>query len=709
MSKSTDSFHIAAGEAYPLGATVTEEGVNFALFSANAEQVELCLYDTAGKKEIMRIQLREKTDDIWHCAIEGLQAGYCYGYRVYGPFDPSNGHRFNPHKLLIDPYAKQLSSAFTWHESHYAYPADDTELDLAFDTVDSADFMPKAVILEPVGAAAKNTDIVPWNETVIYETHVKGFTKLHKRIPGKERGTYCGLAHPDVIAYLLDLGITTVELLPVQTFVDEHFLVKKGLNNYWGYNTLNFFCPHGPYASTKPDEEFIATVNALHEAGLEVILDVVYNHTAEGNHLGPTLSFRGIDNASYYSLEQSDARFYVNDTGCGNTLNIKHPRVRQLVLDSLRYWAGDLGVDGFRFDLATVMGREADGFNPNGYFFEIVKQDPILATKKLIAEPWDIGPGGYQMGNFPIGWSEWNDKYRDTVRRYWRGDSGVLPEFARRIHGSSDIFEGGGRRPSASVNFIAAHDGFTTRDIVSYNKKHNEDNKEQNQDGHNANFSYNHGIEGPTDNREINQLRLRQQRNLLATLLISQGTPMLNMGDELGRSQQGNNNAYCQDNEINWLNWSSLVYENWQLKSFVRYVLWLRREYPLLQSSTHIHKPHEDGSEQTYNIHWLNVHGEEMSEEEWNNGNEHALCWMLESTAVSDKHCTVTTLFNPLNCNTLFQLPEGWQWRPILDTRNEDGRPSGNYVTGTQAILLMQKSLMMFVGIREIDKADTTS
>jgi isoamylase len=695
----TMAFTIKEGAAYPLGATPTEGGVNFALFSQHAEKVELCLFDATGEKEIARLALPAQTDHVWHGWVEGLEPGALYGYRVHGPFQPQAGHRFNPYKLLLDPYAKAIKGNFVWGDEHYAYNLKDPSLDFSFDRSDNAAKMPKAVVVEAGEPPRPLDKPIPWQETVIYELHVKGFTKLNELLPAHLRGTYAGLGSEPVIRYLQELGVTSIELLPVHYFIDEHFLIKRNLVNYWGYNTLNFFTPHPAYMAGDDPAEFKQMVSNLHAAGIEVLLDVVYNHTAEGNHLGPTLSFRGIDNCSYYSLLSQDPRFYVNDTGCGNTFNVKHPRVLQLVMDSLRHWATEMGVDGFRFDLAPVLGREIHGFDPAGGFFDCVRQDPVLNTKKLIAEPWDIGPGGYQLGHFPPGWAEWNDRYRDTVRRYWRGDPGIMPEFARRLHGSSDLFEHSGRKPSSTVNFVTSHDGFTLRDLVSYSQRHNHANKEQNNDGHHANFSYNFGVEGPTKNDRIDALRFRQQRNFLATLLLSQGTPMLLAGDELGRSQQGNNNAYCQDNEINWLNWADLQQQHWNLREFVRNVIRVRREFPLLRSPFFIHKPEEQVVQAGYNIHWLNKDGKPMQESEWANGEEFCLGWMLESVVNSRcVHCLLS-LFNASDKPVNFQLPPGWYWVALLDTAANDGLPVERYVELEKALVVEEKAMIVLYGL----------
>ena len=694
MVQTADRYELELGKPYPLGATVVSGGVNFALFSAQAKKVELCLFSNDGKEELQRIEMLDRTDHVWHVHLVGAAAGLVYGYRVDGDYNPKEGLRFNAHKLLVDPYAKSLVGEFVWSDNHYSYIPGDVAGDLSFSTLDNAAFMPKAVVLAPSLPPTPLAKPIAWEDTIIYETHVKGFTHLQRRLPPALRGKYLGFGHPDVISYLKDLGITSVEFLPVHGFIHDQFVEDKGLKNYWGYNSLNFFLPHGEYANDDAVAEFKQMVSALHEAGIEVLLDVVYNHTGEGNQLGPTYSFRGVDNASYYGLE-ADRRFYINDTGCGNTININHPRVLQLVMDSLRYWVTEMGVDGFRFDLASVLGREPHGFDPHSGFFDAVRQDPVLSTVKMIAEPWDIGPGGYQLGNYPAGWGEWNDKYRDIVRRFWRGDSGMLPDFAKRIHGSSDLFEAGGRRPSASINFVASHDGFTTTDMVSYNQRHNLANKEDNNDGHKGNFSHNHGVEGPTNDAVINEIRNRQKRNLLATSLLSQGTPMLLGGDELGRSQKGNNNAYCQDSEISWFNWAELTLDDWTLKNFVRQVIKLRQSVSLLRNPRYIHNPGEDEA-QNINIVWLSRDAKPMEDGDWHEQDNHSLGWMLESTYPT-REC-VLTLFNADSRKQSFGLPSGWEWELRLDTAKPNGQPV-KLMAGVESVTLEDKSLMVFLGV----------
>lgn len=693
---STEKHNIQEGRPYPLGATCEQGGVNFALFSANAVKVELCLFDEIGRVEVARIPMQGYTDQVWHVFVEGIGSGKLYGYRVYGPYDPQRGHRFNPHKLLIDPYARHIDGVYRWTPTVFGYDPENPLGDLTMDTRDNASEIPKSVVvsaeemeLKDLPAPHTNKPYLHRNELVIYETHVKGFTQLNLNVPSHDRGTYAGMAHPEVLSYIKGLGITAIELLPIHGFIDEHFLVNHNLSNYWGYNTLHFFAPHLDYCGSGHPVEFKRMVSAIHEAGLEVILDVVYNHTAEGNNLGPTLSFRGIDNVSYYSLQSHDPRYYANDTGCGNTLNVRHPRVLQMVLDSLRYWATEMGVDGFRFDLATVLGRESYGFDPGAGFFDAIRQDPALARVKLIAEPWDIGPGGYQLGNYPNGWCEWNDRYRDTCRRFWKGDPGVLPEFARRIHGSSDFFEHSGRAPAASINFISSHDGFTLHDLVSYKDKHNDANKEQNRDGHHTNFSENYGAEGDAKDLKIRALRERQKRNMLATLVLSQGTPMILAGDEFGRTQKGNNNAYCQDNEINWLDWQKIGEQDQLLLAFVRRIVEIRRTYPLLTAKRYIHRPDEPDCDIKSVVRWVSCSGEEMHDFQWADQNTKTVGWILEQYPVENpagSGCKdrILILFNTGDEDTDFCVPIGtpdadgveaqyWYW--LLDTYEGNGIP----------------------------------
>jgi len=668
-----------AGSMSPLGATFDGDGTNFALFSAHAERVELCLYDPSGQQELARYPLPEKTHDVWHGYLPGIRPGTCYGYRVYGPYDPSAGHRFNHHKLLLDPYARQLQGRFRWHDSHYAYRRDDPREDASFDSSDNAAWMPKCVVTAPQEAGHHRS--TPWRvlpeHTLLYEAHPRGFTLLHPDVPESLRGSFAGLSHTAIIDYLKALGITSVELMPVHAFIDERFLHDRGLANYWGYNSLNFFCPHGSYLATGEVLEFRRMVDRFHDAGLEVILDVVYNHTAEGDRLGPTLCYRGIDNASYYRLQPEYRGEYVNDTGCGNVLNLDHPRVLQLVMDSLRYWVGVMGVDGFRFDLAPILGRTARGFTDHHPFFQAIAQDPLLSTVKLIAEPWDIGPGGYQLGRFPAGWSEWNDKYRDSVRRFWRGDAGAMPDFARRLHGSGDCFEHDGRRPWAGVNFVTSHDGFTLCDLVSYRRRHNDANGEQNRDGHHENFSDNCGIEGPTADPAVRALRLRQQKNFLTTLMVSQGTPMLLGGDELGRTQQGNNNAYCQDNAINWVDWSGLGSGEGELLAFTRELIALRRQCPVFGFARYVHAAESPDSA---GIHWFSAQGEPMCPDDWHDPENHLLGYLLTAVDDANGKQAVLVIFNNGLRAADFRLPsipryDGWSL--LLDTAAEISHSAG--------------------------------
>ena len=606
---------IKEGFHYPLGPSFDGKGTNFSLFSAHAEKVELCLFDKDGKKEIERIVLPEYTNEVWHGYIPDVMPGTLYGYRVYGPYDPQEGHRFNPNKLLMDPYALAHIGDVLWHSACFGYQQDGKN-DLSFDEQDSAPFVPKCLVVDKNYQWPKNLVPyrVPWNRTILYETHVRGFTKRHPKLSKALQGTYAGLASKEIIDYIRSLGVTTISLLPVHTFIQDRMLMEQGLSNYWGYNSIGFFAVHPAYAMDpmKALDEFKTMVHRFHDAGLEVILDVVYNHTAEGNELGPTLSFRGIDNLSYYRL-QEDKRYYINDTGTGNTLNLSHPCVLQMVMDSLRYWVTETHIDGFRFDLGTILARKPHGFDEQSGFLMACRQDPVIRTVKLIAEPWDCGPGGYQLGSFPPGWSEWNDKFRDTVRDFWRGKAS-LGALAPRLCASDDIYNRSGRRPFASINFVTAHDGFTLRDLVSYNDRHNEANNQDNTDGHEDNRSWNCGFEGPTEDEEVNALRLRQMKNFLATLLLSQGTPMLQAGDEYGRTQHGNNNAYCQDNEISWFNWEGV--EDSPLVFFTRQLTTLRRNHPILRYDRFFEEEN-NGNPPVRRISWIDTDGQIMSEEGW--------------------------------------------------------------------------------------------
>ena len=628
------------GDPYPLGATWDGQGVNFALYAEQAVAVELCLFDTPdAPHESERIRLPEQTDLVWHVYLPGLQPGQLYGYRVYGPYEPNRGLRFNPAKLLVDPYAKAISRRIEWHDSVYGYTIGDPAGDLSFDERDSAPFMPRSVVIgSQFDWGDDRPPKTPLHDSIIYELHVKGFTRQHPRVPPRLRGTYAGLAYPPVVEYLKSLGVTAVELLPVHHHVNDRYLVERGLRNYWGYNSLAFFAPDAGYSSSgwlgQQVTEFKAMVKTLHAAGIEVILDVVYNHTAEGNHFGPTLSMRGVENRAYYRLVPDALRFYMDYTGTGNSLNMLHPRTLQLIMDSLRYWVTEMHVDGFRFDLAATLARGLHEQDRLSAFFDIIHQDPILSQVKLIAEPWDVGPGGYQVGNFPVLWAEWNGKYRDTVRRFWKGDEAQVAEMAYRLTGSSDLYEATGRRPYASINFVTAHDGFTLRDLVSYNEKHNEANGEGNRDGESHNHSWNCGVEGPTDDPAVNALRARQQRNFLATLLLSQGAPMLLAGDEFGRSQGGNNNAYCQDNPISWVNWQIGADER-VLLEFTRTLIRLRTEHPVFHRRSFFQGRSIHGL-QISDIAWYRPDGQEMTEDEWNSSSMRCLGMLLNGAIMNE-------------------------------------------------------------------------
>jgi isoamylase len=663
---------VRTGSPTPRGATYDGGGVNFALFSAHATRVELCLFDPLGKAELSRIVLPDYTDQIFHGYVADVKPGQVYGYRVYGPYAPEEGHRFNPNKLLLDPYARGHTGDISWHDACYGYTIGDPAGDLSFDTRDSAPFVPKCVVVDPNfdwnGESGRVS--IAWDRTILYETHVKGFTERHPTVSPGLRGTYAGLGTPEVIGYIKDLGVTTIELLPVHTFLDDSYLLEKGLRNYWGYNSIGFFAPDARYAADRPNtlREFKEMVARYHEAGLEVILDVVYNHTAEGNEQGATLSFKGIDNLSYYRLQADNKRFYVNDTGTGNTVDLSHPRVLQMVMDSLRYWVGETHVDGFRFDLGTILARDPNGFDARSSFLMACSQDPCLARVKLIAEPWDVGPGGYQVGSFPPGWSEWNDKFRDTTRDFWRGQASA-PAMARRVHGSGDVFARQGRRPWASVNFVSAHDGFTINDLVTYDAKHNQANGEDGRDGSDDNRSWNCGVEGPTDDQAINALRLRQIRNLIATLLLSQGIPMLLAGDEYGRSQDGNNNAYCQDNEINWISWDRDA-RNAEVLDFTKLIIGLRALHPALRHRRFLGR--KEFPDNPQDLIWLTCDAREMDEGAWVDENAHAFGMLIDVPATEEAPRDVVLLaFNGHHDLVSFTLPAsplGRPWVRLVDT-----------------------------------------
>jgi len=673
-------YKLREGMPHLRGAAWDGDGVNFSLFSAHATAVELCLFDSSGEREIERIALPEYTDEIWHGYLEGAAPGLVYGYRVHGPYEPDQGHRFNPNKLLIDPYARELIGNLVWDPACFGYTLGSSDEDLSFDERDSAPFVPKAAVVDSGfdwrrGASPR----VPWDRTIIYETHVRGYTRLHPAVAERHRGTFAGLATPQVIEYVKSLGVTTVELMPIHMFLNDGHLLEKGLTNYWGYNSIAFFAADPRYFADplRGVQEFKEMVARFHDAGLEVILDVVYNHTAEGNERGATLSFRGIDNLTYYRLMPEQKRYYINDTGTGNTLDLSHPRVIQLVTDSLRYWVQEMHVDGFRFDLGTILAREQNGFHHRSGFLKVCSQDPVLTGVKLIAEPWDCGPGGYQVGEFPPGWAEWNDKYRDTVRDFWRGEA-TAGALAQRSYGSADIFDRHGRRPQASINFITAHDGYTLNDLVSYNERHNEANGEENRDGHSHNRSWNCGAEGPTDDAAVNELRGRQMRNFLATLLLSQGTPMLLAGDEFARTQHGNNNAYCQDNEISWVDWTLPETNHAQVR-FVQSLTALRRRYPILRRNRFLSTKLNEAIG-VKEVTWVSSAGTEMREEDWNNGSRCVgmlLDGRAQATGIKQRGQDATMLLigNAHHDVVPFTLPAagddqaGARWSLLLDTQ----------------------------------------
>jgi len=672
------------GRPQPLGATWDGMGVNFALFSEGAERVELCIFDRNSRHETRRLALRERTDHVWHGYLPQARPGLLYGYRVYGRYQPHEGLRFNANKLLIDPYARQIVGPLRWHDALYGYRVGHHDADLSFDRRDSAPYMPRCKVIDTAFSWGDDrAPQVPWTDTVIYELHVRGFTQRHPGVPPELRGTFAGLACAPVIEHFKRLGVTTIELLPSHAFVDDRRLIEHGLSNYWGYNTLGFFAPHARYLAADKIDEFKTMVRTLHAAGLEVVMDVVYNHTAEGEEVGPTLAFRGLDNASYYRLLPDDRRRCENLTGCGNTLNARHPRVLQMVMDSLRYWVTDMHVDGFRFDLTSALAREADGFDAGSGFLDALRQDPVLSRAKLIAEPWDLGPGGYQVGHFPPGWSEWNDKYRDAVRAYWKGD-GAIGEFARRLSGSSDLYNRNGRAPQASVNFITAHDGFTLRDLVSYEHKHNEANGEDNRDGHNHNLSFNHGVEGDTDDAAVLALRARQQRNFIATLLLSQGVPMLLAGDEIGHTQRGNNNAYCQDNDTSWLDWS-LDDARHALLDFTQRLIALRAAHPVFRRRDFFRGSPLIGAD-VRDVLWLQPDGTEMTVEAWQHDQTRALAVFLAGDGLTDcdaqgralRDDSFVLLFNASGDKVAFSLPLSLRGPAELLVDTSDTRATGS-------------------------------
>ncbi len=626
------------GKPYPLGATWDGSGVNFALFSENATAVELCLFDSEGGNET-RIPIVNQTDQVWHIYLPEARPGLLYGFRANGPHEPREGHRFNPAKLLRDPYAKAISGLLEWNDAHFGYIIGHPEADLAKDDRDSAPYSPKCIVIDQ--AFTWGEDVrpnIPWDKTIIYEAHVKGLSQLAPFVPEELRGTYAGLRSPAVVEYLLSLGITAIELMPVHQFVHDRFLTDKGLKNYWGYNTINFFAPHAAYAYRRDNgrqvDEFKTMVKTLHRDGIEVILDVVYNHTAEGNHLGPTICFRGIDNSAYYRLVNEDKRYYFDFTGTGNTLNMLHPRTLQLIMDSLRYWIEEMHVDGFRFDLAATLARELHEVNRLGTFFDIIHQDPVISNVKLIAEPWDLGAGGYQVGNFPVLWTEWNGEYRDSVRHFWKGDEGQLGNFAWRLTGSSDLYASTGRRPYASINFVTAHDGFCLRDLVSYNQKHNEANLDDNRDGSDNNMSWNCGAEGETEDEEINRLRVRQQKNFITTLLLSQGVPMILGGDETSQTKGGNNNTYCQDSEISWMHWDMDERQREILK-FTRAVIKLRKEHPVFRRQSFF-RGRSMRNPNLKDLAWFRPDAKEMTPRDWDDPFGRCISMILAGDAMDE-------------------------------------------------------------------------
>ncbi|NTW01200.1 MAG: glycogen debranching protein GlgX [Oscillochloris sp.] len=689
--------NLLPGSPYPLGATWNGTGVNFAIFSAYATAIELCLFEYPDDlRESVRIPLTSQTDQVWHTYIPGIGPGQLYGYRVHGPYAPAQGHRFNPHKLLLDPYAKAISGPIYWDDAAYGYTIGNVAEDLSYDERDSAPFMPRCVVIDSAfDWGDEQRPKTALNDSIIYEAHVKGLTIQHPEVPPQLRGTYGGLAHPAIIGYLTELGITAIELLPVHQFTDDRFLVEKDLHNYWGYNTLNFFAPAVQYARyMHPGDQvsaFKSMVKSLHAAGIEVILDVVYNHTAEGNHFGPTLSFRGVDNAAYYRLVADSPRYYMDYTGTGNTFNLNHPRTLQLVMDSLRYWVTEMHIDGFRFDLAATLMRGLYDGGQLSSFLDVIHQDPILSQVKLIAEPWDVGPGGYQVGNFPVLWAEWNGKYRDVVRKFWRGEEAQVAELAYRISGSSDLYQASGRAPAASINFVTAHDGFTLRDLVSYNEKHNAANGEGNADGESHNSSWNCGVEGPTDDPTVNALRAQQMRNFLATLLLSQGVPMIPHGDERGRTQEGNNNAYCQDNSLSWMNWQ-LDAIGRQTFDWTKRLIALRKAHPVLHRATFFQGRAIHGVE-VRDIEWYRPDGRQMQNGEWSAGHVRTLGMLLNGQLMDEldaqgrllRDDVLLLLLNANDEPMRFTLPGavgGPTWTPLLDSARPDMRDETALLVG---------------------------
>jgi glycogen operon protein len=690
-------MRLTAGTPARLGASWDGRGTNFALFSANAEKIELCLFDSQGRRELERIELPERTEDVWHGYLNDVSPGQLYGYRVHGPYAPERGHRFNANKLLLDPYARRLAGRLVWSDAHFAYRTGSAREDLSFDRRDNSRGMPKAVVVDETfnwGRREVLRPNTPWQDTIIYEAHVKGLTQKREDVPPGLRGTYGGLSSPAVIDHLKRLGVTTIELLPIHGLVDDRMLVEKKLSNYWGYNTLAFFAPEPRYAQDNALDSFRTTVARLHDAGIEVMLDVVYNHTAEGNHLGPTLSFRGIDNASYYWLMPDNPRYYDDFTGCGSSVNLTHPRVLQMVMDSLRYWVEVCHVDGFRFDLATTLARGPNGFDRNSPFLTAVRQDPVLATVKLVAEPWDLGLGGYQVGGFPSQWSEWNDRYRSAMRRYWSGEGSLIGDISSRMTASSDLFQHDNRATRASINHITVHDGFTLADLFSYNEKHNEANGEDNRDGSNDNHSNNCGHEGPTDDPAILALRRQLRKNQLACLFLAQGTPLLLAGDEVGNSQYGNNNAYCQDNDIGWVNWGNLGKEGEDLTDFVGYLTGLRRRFGQIRCQRWLSGRRTDGS---YGVLWLTPAAEEMKEADWNFPEGRFLAYVLGPMEQGQAPIFIVVNAAPEEIAfTLPKLAEYKNWQQVLNT-TAAAQTSAHVASGAES-KAPPRSVLAFAG-----------
>src|SRR5213594_320428 len=707
------------GNPYPLGATWDGSGVNFALFSENATGVELCLFDRPNQgRETTRVRMTEQTTQVWHVYLPEARPGQFYGYRVHGPYNPAEGHRFNPAKLLLDPYAKSIAGSIKWSDALFGYTIGHPDGDLSKDERDSADGIPKCVVVDPAFSWGQDAPPrTPWHQTLIYEMHVRGFTARHSKVPKELRGTYAALTHPAIIDYLRSLGITAVELMPIHQFVADKFLIDRGITNYWGYNSIGFFAPESSYASPgtlkQQLAEFKTIVKTLHRESIEVIVDVVYNHTGEGNHLGPTLCFRGIDNAAYYRLMPDNGRYYMDYTGCGNTLNMTHPCTLQLIMDSLRYWVQEMHVDGFRFDLASTLARELNDVDRLGSFFDIIHQDPVISQAKLIAEPCDLGEGGYQVGNFPNQWAEWNGMYRDNVRAYGKGDEGQAGGMGHRLTGSSDLYGRGGRRPYASINFVTAHDGFTLHDLVSHDNKHNEANGEDNRDGSDHNISWNHGVEGPTDDIKITALRERQKRNFLATLVLSQGVPMICSGDEIGRTQKGNNNAYCQDNELSWLDWN-LDAGRKNLLTFTRFVTRLRRTHPAFRRRQFFFGRPIHGSE-VKDLTWFRCDGKEMTQDDWTNPITRCFGLRLAGDAILEPDAlgqrivddTFLVMLNAHHEPIGFTLPvhrDDVRWETVLDTREPTGKTKRRAMPGGQTYEMEGRSVAVLRLRRESAK-----